>query len=141
MAHSALITLYNTYPNLSPGSDGPDLKPKSALRRTLDLLTRIAKHFNNSVETTVDINALSPFVPYSLYLGIRAQRRLYRETHDDGIWSSLSAMETMLRTFSRRWCGAGMRSLFPEDFQRTNSCYVGKYLGMLNESPDSASTT
>jgi hypothetical protein len=106
--NSALTILLESHPR-SPANHDTNFSSEPTLESTLHQISEIARKFNEQIDF-VDAEALSPFVANSLYMAIVAQRRLYRETHDECIWNALSSLETMLGHFSKRWSSAGMPS-------------------------------
>jgi hypothetical protein len=89
-----------------------DLTPYSTefLQASLDGVTRIAKGFNEKIGQ-VDIDALSPFPPHSVYMAAVQQDRMWRETGDLRCFEAMNSLAAMLRQFGRRWLNASMSRL------------------------------
>jgi hypothetical protein len=89
----------------------------------------ISERFNRKIHQ-VNIQAISPFPPHSLFLGVKAQDKLWIETGDVCYLEAANALVTMLGHYSKRWASSRMYWITPEVlFQRLT--FLGKYLEII----------
>lgn len=72
------------------------------LQASLEGVAWIAKRFNQKIHQ-VDIDAVSPFPPHSVYLAALQQDRVWRETGDLRCFEAANSLASMLGHFGRRW--------------------------------------
>jgi hypothetical protein len=76
--------------------------------------TRISEFSNRlfiQVEL-VELETLSPFVPYSLYQAAVVQLGLWKQTDSESYINAFESLKTILGHFKKRWLVAGICSLF-----------------------------
>ena len=77
-----------------------------SLASSLARLNSISRRFNDKIEQ-VNIEAISPFPPRSLYKAASIQYRIWKQTGDRKWLESSDAITLMLTCFSKRWMNAG----------------------------------
>jgi hypothetical protein len=87
--------------------DLPSAHSTDFLTTSLKGVAWIAKRFNQNINQ-VDIDAVSPFPPYGLYLAALQQDRMWRETGDLRCFEATNSLAAMLAHFGRRWLNASM---------------------------------
>ncbi|KAE9366721.1 hypothetical protein N431DRAFT_471753 [Stipitochalara longipes BDJ] len=105
MCYSALLTLHESRQDPAlPIELGDDHCPES-LASALNRINFIAGRFNEKIEQ-VDLEAISPFPPRSLYKGASIQYKLWKQTGDRKWLEASERMKLMLTHFSKRWMNA-----------------------------------
>ena len=87
-----------------------------SLASSLTRMNSISRRFNDKIEQ-VNIEAISPFPPRSLYKAASIQYRIWKQTGDRKWLESADAMKLMLTYFSKRWMNAGT-SIIIEKFDQ-----------------------
>jgi hypothetical protein len=85
--------------------NGPVSYTTEFLQTSLDGVTWISNRFNQRIDQ-VDIDAVSPFPSYSVYMTAIQQDRIWRETGDLTCFEATKSLVSMLRHFGRRWLNA-----------------------------------
>jgi hypothetical protein len=75
------------------------------LQSSLEGVAWIAKRFNQKI-SQVDIDAVSPFPPHSVYLAALQQDQIWRKTGDLKCLEAADSLSCMLGHFGRRWLNA-----------------------------------
>lgn len=105
--HSALFTLYDAALLSQRHSEAEREGILQAIETTSDRIVVFSGLLFGD-PTAVNIDTLSPFVPYSLYQAGVVQYRCWRRsgeaTKQEGLWS----LKRILGSFSLRWQVAGM---------------------------------
>jgi hypothetical protein len=83
-----------------------DASCPESLASALSRINFIAGRFNEKIDQ-VDVEAISPFPPRSLYKAASMQYRLWRQTGDRKWLEAAEGMKLMLSHFSKRWINAG----------------------------------
>jgi hypothetical protein len=84
-----------------------------SLASALSRINFIAGRFNEKIEQ-VDVEAISPFPPRSLYKTTLMQYRLWKQTGDRKWLEAAERMKLMLTNFSKRWMNAGKAAFVEE---------------------------
>ena len=100
------------------------------LQTSLDGVTWIANRFNQKI-SQVDIDAVSPFPPHSLYMAALQQDRIWKETGDLRCFDASNSLALMLGQFGRRWLNASM--INPTNTKDAAKKMVGKFQEFFEE--------
>ena len=83
-----------------------------SIESTADCITYVASRYNTYVDS-IDLKALSPFVPHALYRATVVQSRLWEATQNPCYLEATNTLGKMLVFFSKRWMNAGETILSP----------------------------
>jgi hypothetical protein len=112
LSASALITLHDQgHVSQQEGPGGvPQVTASAVLSWTLDISAQISSRFNNSVES-IDLDALSVFVPHSLYKAALTKSRMWKETGEERYLQAYASLQVMLGHFKTRWLNSSICEL------------------------------
>lgn len=103
---SALFTLYEAA-LLSEKYDETEVELVSqSMQSTSDRIDAFSSSLFSDM-SLVNIDNLSPFIPYSLYQAAIIQHRLFRQTGKQSHQQAIISLKSILDTFKQRWLIAG----------------------------------